>query len=195
MQSRARVLGQPVNPVLMVLPLAILAIAALADLGAILSGLRLFSTIAQADMVTGLIVGVLAVCALLIDLLTTAPGSVARSVLTVVCVSFGATIVLFTLVWSVESDADAGNGGLFFIELLALACGGVAVWLARALSVGRGLPKRLEQLPPPLERVSSAAAVRRAIANRWRPAAGSDDPEATVAIFGYARGKAPVRGN
>jgi hypothetical protein len=179
----------------MVLPLAILAIAALADLGAILSGLRLFSTIAQADVVTGLIVGVLAVCALLIDLLTTAPGSVARSVLTVVCVSFGATIVLFTLVWSVESDADAGNGGLFFIELLALACGGVAVWLARALSVGRGLPKRLEQLPPPLERVSSAAAVRRAIANRWRPAAGSDDPEATVAIFGYARGKAPVRGN
>jgi hypothetical protein len=179
----------------MLLPLGILGVAAIADLGAILSGLRLFSTIAMADMVTGMIVGTLAWCGLLIDLLTTAPGSVARAVLTVVCVSFGATIVLFTLVWSVESDAGRSNAGVFFIELLALGCGGVAVWLARALSVGRGLPKRLEQLPPPAERVTSAVAVRRAIANRWRPAGGSDDPEATIAIFGYARGRAPVRGN
>ena len=191
MESRATVLGQPVNPVLMLLPLGILTTAAIADLGAMLSGLRLFATIAHADMIPGLIVGLVALCALLVDLLTARSGTAARAVLTVVCTAFGAAIALFAVIFSVESDVDAGNAGLFFVELLALASGFAAVWLARGLGKGR-LPGWLLS-DEPVQRESVTIAARRANARRWIAAGNSDDPESTVAIFGLATGRAPVR--
>lgn len=194
MYTRARVLGQAVNPVLMLLPLAILVIAALADLAALLSGWHFFATIAHADMVPGLVLGVVALCALLVDLLTAATGSEQRAVLSVVCTAFGAMLALFTIVWTVQADAESAMGGLFFFELLGLACGIVATSLARGLAVGRPLPKRLLGAEPRRAdaRVSSSR-IARAMGGRWIPAAGSDDPEATVAIFGLATGRAPVR--
>jgi uncharacterized membrane protein len=203
--TRAKVLGQPVNPVLMLLPLGLLAPATLADVGAVLSGLSLFGAYARADMIPGLLLGGVALCALLVDLLTAPAGSTARAVLSVVCLAFGGMLGLFTLVWTVEGSGSH-NGGLVFIELLALACGIVAVSLARALVTGRGLPHSLTaeavEPPPALSfttapalppRFNSAAATKDAIARRWLPAANSDDPEATVAIYGYATGKAQVR--
>jgi hypothetical protein len=192
-ESRAKVLGQPLNPVLMLLPLGILTTAAIADLGAILSGLRLFATIAHADTVTGLIVGLVALCALLIDLLTARAGTPARAGLTVVCTAFGAAIALFAVIFSVESDPNPGNVGLFLCELLALASGFSGVWLARGLSLGRPLPNWLLAAEPSRHESVATAAARRAIARRWVPATNSDDPESTVAIFGLATGRAPVR--
>src|SRR5262245_6680851 len=119
MHSRASVLGQPVNPVLMLLPLGILVSATIADLGAMLSGLGLFATIARADMVAGLLTGVVALCALLVDLVTAPVGSLARAVLCVVCVAFGAMIGLFTVVWTMRAHTGGvRQGGVFVLEVV-----------------------------------------------------------------------------
>jgi len=189
--SRARVLGQPVNPVLMLLPLGILVSATLADLGAMMSGLRFFATIAHADMVPGLLSGVLALCALLVDLVTAPAGSIARAVLSVVCVAFGSMIGLFTVVWSLRADSGgAGNGGLLVLEVIALVCGVMAARFARGLVVGRSLPRVLESVVP--RQAERRESVGPAVV-RWVPSSRPNDPDATVAIFGLATGRAPVR--
>ncbi len=155
MHSHAKVLGQPLNPVLTMLPLGILSSAVFADLAALVSGVRLFGTLAHADMVPGLLAGVLALCALLVDLITATPGTMARQVLGVICVAFAAMVVAFTTVWSVRLDGRA-SGGLFAIEVLALAAGIAGAWLARGLTVGRGLPRRA---PAPVYRPEPPPAV------------------------------------
>jgi predicted membrane protein DUF2231 len=163
--SRARVLGQAVNPVLMLLPLGILASAVLADLGALTSGLSVFATLAHADMVPGLLAGILALCALFVDLITAPPGTMARRVLGVVCALYSASMATFALVWSVRAGDDGvGNGGLFVVEVFAIASGVTAARLARGLSLGRDLPRfggRLSRLAhAALSRLAHAALSR-----------------------------------
>ena len=189
MDTRAKVLGQPVNPVLMLLPLAILATATLADLGALLSGLRLFDTIAHADMVPGLLAGAVALCALLVDLVTATVGSPARTALALVSASFGTMIGLFAMVWSIRLDS-AGNVGFFLLELIALAGGVFGAWLARGLALGRTLPRRIDPRPRP---VDPAQVARAAVARRMPPRSAGYDPDATVVIFGLATTKATPR--
>ena len=194
MDSRARVLGQPVNPVLMLLPLGILASATIAELGAMLSGLKLFDTIARADMVPGLLAGALALCALLVDLVTAPAGSAARAGLSVVSGAFGAMIGLYVLVWTVRADGLA-NVGLFLLQLLALACGAAACWLAHELSVGRGLPdlsRGLKIFTPVRVEEETAAFARAAVARRMATRSPAYDPDATVVIFGLGTGKTPA---
>jgi hypothetical protein len=175
----------------MLLPLGILVSATLADLGAAMSGLRFFATIAHADMVPGLLSGVLALCALLVDLVTAPVGSIARAVMSVVCVAFGSMVGVFTVVWSLGADSGgAASGGLFVLEVIALICGVMAARFARGLVVGRALPRVLESV------VATHADHRQSVRPadvRWVPSCRPDDPDATVAIFGIATGRAPVR--
>lgn len=142
MLGRAKVLGQPLNPLLTVLPLGILGSAVLVDLGALISGSHLFGRLAQADLAVGLLAGLVSLCAVLIDLITVPAGSVARQILSVVATLTGSMVATFTVLWSVRLDGDGtGSGGALLLELLALAAGILGAGLARRLAVGQGFPR------------------------------------------------------
>ena len=143
MQSRARILGQQLNPLLTILPLGILGSAVLCDLGALMSGVPFFGRVALWDLGAGLIVGPFALCGLLVDLMTAPPHGPARRIVGTVTVAVGAMIVLFGIVWSVRADNGAtGSGALVLVELIALGTGIGGVWTARGLVNGEGLPER-----------------------------------------------------
>src|SRR5262245_19753279 len=89
MQRRARILGEQLNPLLTVLPLGILGTALLCDLGALISGVHFFGRVAFWDMGAGLLVGLLALCGLLVDLVTAPPASFARRMVGVVTLAVG----------------------------------------------------------------------------------------------------------
>ncbi|HEX6870684.1 MAG TPA: DUF2231 domain-containing protein [Micromonosporaceae bacterium] len=146
MHSRVRVLGQPLNPLLTVLPLGILGSALLSDLGALISDTAFFARVAYWDMAAGVIAGIVTLSALLVDLITAPEESHARRVLGWVSGATAAMVVLDGCVWMVRSDHQGvGNGGLFLVELVALALGITGAWVARGLVVGRGLPLEREE--------------------------------------------------
>jgi hypothetical protein len=173
----------------MLLPLGILTTAVIADVGALSSGLRLFGTVAQADLLTGVLVGVVALAAILVDLLTAPTGSRTRQVLSVVAVAYGAMVAMFAAVWSVRAASGSlGSLGSFLFELLALAAGVMAATLARGLTLGRGLPD-LNQLGLRLRGFFDQwGEARREVPPRLPPrfSASSADPEATVVLFGLS---------
>jgi uncharacterized membrane protein len=161
MQSRARILGEQLNPLLTVLPLGILGTALLCDLGALMSGVHFFGRVALWDMGAGLVVGLLALCGLLVDLVTAPPASFARRIVGVVTLAVASMIVLFGIVWSVRMDTRAtGTGPMFLVELIALGAGIAGVWMARGLVIGHGLHE-----PTP----ARAAALRRSYTVPLRP--------------------------
>jgi uncharacterized membrane protein len=144
MQSRARILGQQLNPLLTILPLGILGSAVLCDLGALMSGVSFFGRVALWDLGAGLVVGLFALCGLLVDLITAPPGGSARRIVGTVTLAVGLMIVLFGIVWSVRADnGTAGSGALFLVELIALGSGIGGVWTARDLVNGEGLQERI----------------------------------------------------
>jgi uncharacterized membrane protein len=173
----------------MLLPLGILTTAVIADLGALSSGLSLFGMVAQADLLTGILAGVVALAAVLVDLLTAPPGSRTRQALSVVGVAYGAMLAMFAGVWSVRAlSGPIGSVGSFLFELLALAAGVVAVKLARGLALGHSLPD-LQQLGQRLRLfVDQWGQARREVPPRLPPrfSSSSSDPEATVVLFGLS---------
>jgi hypothetical protein len=173
----------------MLLPLGILTIAVIAALGALSSGLRLFGAVAQADLMTGIVAGVVALVAVLVDFVAAPSGSTTRQVLAVVSVAYGAMVGLFVGVWSVNAlSSPVGTVGSFLFELLALAAGVVAVTLARRLTFGRGLPD-LQQLALRGRQLIEHWGQRRpAVPPRLPPrfSATAHDPDATVVLFGLS---------
>lgn len=160
MLGRASLLGQPLNPLLTVLPLGILGSAVLVDLGALIGGSRLFGAVALADMAVGLLVAVVSFCAILVDLITAPPGGVERQVLPFVATLTGSMMAVFMVIWSVRTDGDrAASGGMFLLELLALSAGIVAAVLARRLALGHGIPQRYLDTATVAGRYLAAAAM------------------------------------
>jgi uncharacterized membrane protein len=142
-QSRARVLGEQLNPLLTVLPLGMLGSAVLFDLGALISGTVFFAHVALWDMAAGLLAGLVAVGATLVDLIVAPSPSTARRVLALEAAATGSMVVLFGIIWVVRTVAKpVGVDGLFVVEVLALAAGVAGAWLARGIVAGDGLPER-----------------------------------------------------
>jgi uncharacterized membrane protein len=145
-QSRARVLGEQLNPLLTVLPLGMLGSAVLFDLGALMSTTPFFGRVALWDMAAGLLAGLVAVGATLVDLIVAPSGSSARRVLALEAGTTGSMVLLFGIIWAVRSFAGpSGLDGLFVVEVVALIAGVVGAWFARSIVAGGGLPERQRQ--------------------------------------------------
>ena len=69
MESRLRIAGQAVHPVLVMFPLGLFTMAVLFDIGNVLGGPDILGSLAYWNIVAGLIGGVLVVLAGAIDLL------------------------------------------------------------------------------------------------------------------------------
>jgi uncharacterized membrane protein len=114
MESRAKLLGHPIHPMLIVLPL----------------GLAAYWNIAA-----GIIGGLLAAVFGLIDWLAIPAGTRAKRI---GLLHGGANVVVvlaFGLVWLQRTNAvdNAPTGGIFFVEVGALLLGSVAGWLGGEL--------------------------------------------------------------
>lgn len=138
MESRLRIAGQAVQPILMMFPLGLFAIAVIFDVADLLGGPGILGTLAFWNVVAGLIGGILAALAGAIDLIFVRhPDAkrigVLRSLLNM------AVLILFAVILMVRIGAhDRQVGlGLFLVELLALAIAGFTAWFGGELANGR----------------------------------------------------------
>ncbi|GAA0793918.1 DUF2231 domain-containing protein [Spirilliplanes yamanashiensis] len=130
MESRLNVAGNPIYPMLVMFPLGLLVTATIFDIADLAGGPALLGTVAYWHVAAGLVGGVCAGLAGMVDLLATRYGSRARrTAVTYGLVAFG-VLMLFAVVLMVRmrDPHRAAGGALLLLELLTLASG---VLLAR----------------------------------------------------------------
>jgi uncharacterized membrane protein len=134
MESRAKLLGHAIHPILIVFPLGLLATGVVFDLIYLIRGGETFATVAYWMITAGIIGGFIAAPFGTIDWLAIPSGTRAKSV----GLWHGATNVLVLLLfigsWWLRSDAPARAGTLAYI--LSFAGAGLALvggWLGGEL--------------------------------------------------------------
>ncbi len=135
MESRLKVLGHPVHPMLVMFPVGLLVTAVLFDIVDTVGGPDFLGEVAYWNITVGLIGGLLAAAAGTFDLLAIPTGTRAKRVALTHAAANVAVILLFAAVWAVRLNADsrAAGGALIAIEVVALAILGVSAWLGGEL--------------------------------------------------------------
>jgi len=127
METRLNVAGNPIYPMLLMFPLGLLITATIFDVADVAGGPALLGTVAYWHVVAGLLGGVVAGLAGMVDLVATRYGSRARrNAVTYGLVNLG-VLLLFAVVLMVRmrDPHRAAGGGLLVLELLILVSGGV----------------------------------------------------------------------
>jgi uncharacterized membrane protein len=135
MESRLKLLGHPVHPMLVMFPLGLLGTAVIFDLVDAAGGPRVLGEAAYWNIVAGLIGGILAAVAGTFDLLAIPSGTRAKRIAVLHAVTNTGVILLFAGVWAVRMAADqrTAGGGLLAIELVALGVAAVGAWFGGEL--------------------------------------------------------------
>ncbi|MGC4804756.1 DUF2231 domain-containing protein [Micromonospora sp. DT233] len=135
MESRLKVLGHPVHPMLITFPVGLLITAVIFDVVDTVGGPRFLGEVAYWNITVGLIGGLLAAAAGAFDLLAIPTGTRAKRVGLSHAAANLAVILLFAAVWAVRLNADsrAAGGALVAIELVALAILLGSAWLGGEL--------------------------------------------------------------
>ncbi|QDY06187.1 DUF2231 domain-containing protein [Micromonospora sp. HM134] len=135
MESRLKVLGHPVHPMLVMFPVALLVTGTLFDIVDTVGGPDFLAEVAYWNITVGLVGGLLAAGAGAFDLLAIPAGTRAKRVALTHAAANVAVILLFTAVWAVRLNADsrAAGGALIAIEVVGLAILGVSAWLGGEL--------------------------------------------------------------
>lgn len=135
MESRLKVLGHPVHPMLVMFPFGLLVTAVFFDVVDTLGGPAVLGEVAYWNIGVGLVMGVLAAAAGTFDLLAIPAGTRAKRVALTHAAANLAVILLFAAVWAVRFNADsrAAGGALIAIEVVALALLGISGWLGGEL--------------------------------------------------------------
>ncbi|NYH44558.1 putative membrane protein [Micromonospora jinlongensis] len=135
MESRLKVLGHPVHPMLVMFPVALLATAVLFDVVDTVGGPDLLGEVAYWNITVGLVGGLLAAVAGSFDLLAIPTGTRAKRVGLLHAGANLAVILLFAAIWVVRLNADsrAAGGALLVVEIVALAILGISAWLGGEL--------------------------------------------------------------
>ncbi|SCE80790.1 DUF2231 domain-containing protein [Micromonospora mirobrigensis] len=135
MESRLKVLGHPVHPMLVMFPVALLVTATIFDIVDTAGGPNFLAEVAYWNITVGLIGGLLAAVAGAFDLLAIPAGTRAKRVGVTHAGANLAVILLFAAVWAVRLNADsrAAGGALIAIEVVGLALLGVSAWLGGEL--------------------------------------------------------------
>ena len=80
MESRVKILGHPIHPLLIVLPLGLLSMAVIFDILKLITGNTTFSVVAYWNIAAGVITGLLAAVFGLLDWLAIPSGTRAKAV-------------------------------------------------------------------------------------------------------------------
>ncbi|MEV0733771.1 MULTISPECIES: DUF2231 domain-containing protein [Polymorphospora] len=134
MNSRLKVSGHPIQPMLVTFPLGLFVCATLFDIADVGGGPAFLGEVSYWITVAGLVAAALTAVAGMIDLWDVPAGPTRRTVVTFNLVNAGMA-ALFVLVCLMRAGtADRGaNGGLVAVELLALAVGAFGVRLGAIL--------------------------------------------------------------
>ncbi|GAA2706967.1 DUF2231 domain-containing protein [Micromonospora olivasterospora] len=135
MESRLKVLGHPVHPMLIPFPVGLLVTAVIFDVIDALGGPKFLGEVAYWNILVGLIGGLLAAGAGAFDLLAIPTGTRAKRVALSHAAANLAVILLFAAVWVVRLNSEyrTAGGALIAIEVVALAILGASAWLGGEL--------------------------------------------------------------
>ncbi|BFU47355.1 hypothetical protein KRMM14A1004_55920 [Krasilnikovia sp. MM14-A1004] len=162
MESRLRIAGEAVQPVLVMFPLGLFAMAVIFDTADVLGAPQFLGALAYWNIVAGLVGGVLATVAGAIDVAYVPHGTAAKRAGVLRILGSMGVLILFAviLILRMRSPDRVAGGGLLAVELLALAAAGFVAWH------GSDLVER--HRPPALARPTTAA-TERAAASPRRP--------------------------
>lgn len=135
MESRLRIAGQAIQPVLVMFPLGLFAMAVLFDLGNLLGAPDIVGALAYWNIVAGLVGGILAAVAMAIDLVFLPNGSQAKRMGVLLALVNMGVLVFFAVILMLRMrtpDRVAG-GGLLAVEMLALGAAVFAAWYSGEL--------------------------------------------------------------
>jgi uncharacterized membrane protein len=138
MESRLRIAGEAVQPILVMFPLGLFVMAAIFDVADLSGGPRILGTLGYWNVIAGLVAGVLAALAGAIDLIFIRRPEAKRIGVLRLLLNM-ATLILFAVILMLRVSAPArqAGGGVFLVELLGLAMGGFGAWFAGTLANGR----------------------------------------------------------
>lgn len=135
MESRAKLAGHPIHPMLVVLPLGLFIAAVVFDAISLWGGSPGLSVVGFWNIAGGIIGGLLAALFGLIDWLAIPSGTRAKSIGLMHGGANVLVVLLFAYVWWTRySAADITlSNGLFIVEIVALLIGSVGGWLGGEL--------------------------------------------------------------
>ncbi len=141
MESRAKILGHAVHPILIVFPLGLLATAVVFDIVHMVAGGAVFATVAFWMIAAGLIGGLLAAPFGLWDWLAIPSNTRAKSIGLIHALVNVAALALFFISWWIRYDApDRPDTLAFVLALAGAAVAAVGGWfggeLVERLGVG-----------------------------------------------------------
>lgn len=135
MESRAKLLGHPIHPMLIVLPLGLFIAAVVFDALYLWRELPGFAIAAYWNIAAGVVGGLLAAVFGLIDWVAIPAGTRAKRIGLLHGASNVVVVVIFALVWLMRSNTiDAvPTTNVFLLEVAGLALGSVGGWLGGEL--------------------------------------------------------------
>lgn len=130
MDSRLRIANQAVQPVLVMFPLGLFAMAVLFDIGDLLGGPEILGALAYWNIVAGLVGGVLAALASAVDLIFVPNGTPEKRIGVLQGLANMGVLILFAviLMLRMRTPDRVIGGGLLLVELLALAGAVLGAW-------------------------------------------------------------------
>src|SRR5688572_14199052 len=127
MESRAKLLGHPIHPMLVVLPLGLFIGAVVFDAVYLWRGSTTFATAAYWNIAAGIVGGLLAAVFGLIDWLAIPAGTRAKRIGLLHGASNVVVVAMFAQAWLARGNTPgtAPTATLFLLEIAALALGSV----------------------------------------------------------------------
>lgn len=137
MESRLSVAGQTVQPVLVMFPLGLFAMAVLFDVADLLGGPSILGALAYWNIAAGLVVGVLSAVAGAVDVMFVRRPQARRLGALRTLINIGVLVAFAVILMVRVRAADrVASGGLFLIEVLALGLAVFGAWFAGQLANG-----------------------------------------------------------
>ncbi|MEU8262272.1 DUF2231 domain-containing protein [Micromonospora sp. NPDC048999] len=134
MESRLRVQGQPIQPMLVTFPFGLFVSAAVFDLADVAGGPAFLGEVGYWSAVAALVAAALATVAGMVDLWDVRPDRTRRTAVTCSLVNAAmAALFLLTCLARAQAPQRGATGLELATELLALAVGSVGVWLGARL--------------------------------------------------------------
>jgi uncharacterized membrane protein len=129
MESRLRIAGQAVHPVLVMFPLGLFTMAVLFDMGNVFGGPAILGSLAYWNIVAGLVGGVLVVLAGAVDLALMRGTRAKRLAVLRNLMNMGVLILFAVIVMlRMQSPDRVAGAGLLFVELIALVAAFFGAW-------------------------------------------------------------------
>ncbi len=135
MESRAKLLGHPVHPMLIVLPLGLFIGAVVFDALFLWSGAPSFAAVGYWNIAAGIVGGLLAAVFGLIDWLAIPTGTRAKRIGLLHGAANVVVVALFGFAWLLRRATvdNAPTTPIFMLEVAALLLGSVSGWLGGEL--------------------------------------------------------------